>query len=187
MATITNTGLDALRARYRAAFARRLPDHIERLPWDAGRLAEYQRERLRALLACAIERSPFHAGRLRGVDPERFELDDLAGLPVTSKAQMMAGVDDLLTDRRLTRARAEAHLSASAAEPGLLSGQYVCLASGGSSGLPARIRPRPVPPASTSTGSGCSRSRSRVRSRASPAASTSICSAASAPTRSTST
>jgi phenylacetate-coenzyme A ligase PaaK-like adenylate-forming protein len=51
-----------------------------------------------------------------------------------SKEQMMAGFDELLTDRRLSRARAEAHLMASADEPGLLYGRYVCLASGGSSG-----------------------------------------------------
>lgn len=87
MTTTTGTGLDALRARYGEAFAARLPDHIQRLPWDAERLATYQRDRLQALLACAIERSPFHARRLEGIDPGRFELADLAGLPVMSKEQ----------------------------------------------------------------------------------------------------
>ena len=135
MTTTTGTGLDALRARYGEAFAARLPDHIQRLPWDAERLAAHQRDRLRALLACAIERSPFHARRLEGIDPARFELADLAGLPVMSKEQMMAGFDELATDRRLTRARTEQHLAASAEEPSLLAGRYVCLASGGSSGL----------------------------------------------------
>ena len=135
MTTATGTGVDALRARYGEAFGTRLPNHVRRLPWDAGRLAAHQHERLRALLACAIERSPFHAGRLRGIDPGRFELADLAGLPVMSKEQMMAGFDELATDRRLTRARVEQHLGASAEEPGLLHGRYVCLASGGSSGL----------------------------------------------------
>ena len=135
MTTTTDTGLDALRARYGEAFAARLPDHIQRLPWDAGRLAVHQRERLRALLACAIERSPFHARRLDGIDPGRFELADLARLPVMSKEQMMAGFDELATDRRLTRARTEQHLAASAEEPSLLASRYVCLASGGSSGL----------------------------------------------------
>jgi phenylacetate-CoA ligase len=135
MTTATSTGVDALRARYGEAFGTRLPGHIRRLPWDAERLADHQRERLRALLACAIERSPFHARRLRGIDPGRFELDDLASLPVMSKAQMMDGFDELLTDRRLSRTRAEAHLMASADEPSLLYGRYVCLASGGSSGL----------------------------------------------------
>src|SRR6516165_11897704 len=135
MTTTTGTGLDALRARYGEAFGTQLPDHIKRLPWDAGRLAAHQRERLRALLACAIERSPFHARRLAGIEPGRFELADLAGLPVMSKEQMMAGFDELATDRRITRARAESHLMACADEPSLLSGRYVCLASGGSSGL----------------------------------------------------
>ncbi len=135
MTTTTGTGLDALRARYGEAFAARLPDHIQRLPWDAERLAAHQRDRLRALLACAIERSPFHARRLDGIDLGRFELADLAGLPVMSKEQMMAGFDELATDWRLTRARTEQHLAASAEEPSLLAGRYVCLASGGSSGL----------------------------------------------------
>jgi phenylacetate-CoA ligase len=135
MTTASATDLDALRARYGKAFDTRLPGHMQRLPWEAGRLAEHQRERLRALLACAIERSPFHARRLRGIDPGRFELGDLAGLPVMTKEQMMAGFDQLPTDRRLTRARVERHLAGSAEEPSLLFGQYACLASGGSSGL----------------------------------------------------
>jgi phenylacetate-CoA ligase len=135
MTMTSDTGLDALRSRYGEAFAARLADHIQRLPWDAERLAAHQRERLRALLACAVERSPFHARRLGGIDPARFEPADLAGLPVMSKEEMMVGFDELVTDRRLTRARAEQHLAASADEPSLLSGRYVCLASGGSSGL----------------------------------------------------
>ncbi len=135
MIATTGTGLDALRMRYGEAFGARLPEHIRRLPWDAEQLAAHQRERLRVLLACAIERSPFHARRLGGIDPGRFELADLARLPVMSKEQMMAGWDELATDRRLTRARAEAHLAACADQPSLLDGRYVCLASGGSSGL----------------------------------------------------
>jgi phenylacetate-CoA ligase len=135
MTSTTSTGLDALRTRYGEAFGTRLPDHIRRLPWDSGQLAAHQRERLRSLLACAIERSPFHARRLRGIDPGRFDTADLAGLPVMSKEQMMADFDELVTSRRLTRARTEAHLAACAQEPSLLFGRYVCLASGGSSGL----------------------------------------------------
>ena len=135
MTTITGSGATALRARFGPALASRLEQHIERLSWDPQRLAGHQRERLRALLASALTRSPFHARRLAGIDPARFELSDLAGLPVISKQQMMASFDELLTDRRLTRARADQQLTASAHEPGLLYDQYVCLASGGSSGL----------------------------------------------------
>ena len=48
---------------------------------------------------------------------------------------MMAGFDDVLTDRRLSRRLVEQHLAGSLHEPGLLLDEYVCLISGGSSGL----------------------------------------------------
>ena len=98
-------------------------------------LERFQRVELRRLLVHAVERSPFHARRLREIDPEEFELEQLAELPVMSKVQMMSSFDELLTDRRLTRARVEGHLAALGMEPRLLDDEYVCLASGGSSGL----------------------------------------------------
>ena len=66
MTTATITDLELLRTRVSDAVGRRMPEHIERLGWDAGRLAACQAERLRALLARAIAGSPFHAERLRG-------------------------------------------------------------------------------------------------------------------------
>jgi hypothetical protein len=89
MTTAMSTELELLRTRVSGAVGRQMPEHIGRLGWDAGRLAAYQRNRLRALLARAIAGSPFHARRLRGVDPDRFELADLARLPVMTKAEMM--------------------------------------------------------------------------------------------------
>jgi phenylacetate-CoA ligase len=135
MTAVTETGNETLQARFGATLARRLPAHIERLKWDAGQLREFQRDELRNLLVCAIERSPFHARRLAGIEPERFELEQLPELPVMSKEQMMSGFDELLTDRRLTRARVENHLGSLGTEARLLDDRYVCLASGGSSGL----------------------------------------------------
>ena len=135
MTTTMSTDLDLLRTRMAGAMASQLPGHVERLGWSAGRLADFQRDRLRALLARAVECSPFHAERLRGIDPRRFELADLARLPVMTKAQMMADFDRATTDRRLTRELVEQHLAGSRAEPSLLLGEYVCLLSGGSSGL----------------------------------------------------
>jgi phenylacetate-CoA ligase len=129
-----DSSVSALRAGFGQALACHLEQHIGRLSWDAHRLARHQRDQLRALLAAAVGRSPFHARRLAGIDPARFELSQLAELPVMTKEQMMAGFDELVTDRRLTRARAEQQLVASADGPGLLYDQYVCLASGGSSG-----------------------------------------------------
>jgi phenylacetate-CoA ligase len=134
MTTTTATGLETLRARFGAALAGHLQRHMERPHWDAGRLAAHQREQLRALLAHAAEGSPFYARRLAGINPARFELADLARLPVMTKQQMMDGFDELATDRRLTRARVEQHLAASAEQASLLLDEYVCLASGGSSG-----------------------------------------------------
>ena len=134
MTTAMTTDIELLRTRVSAAIGRQLPRHVERLGWDAGRLAAHQRDRLRALLARAIAGSPFHAGRLRGVDPDRFELADLARLPVMTKAQMMASFDTATTDRRLTRDLVERHLARSVTEPSLLLGDYVGLVSGGSTG-----------------------------------------------------
>ncbi len=88
MTTTTISGPELLRNRMSGAIAGQLPGHIERLGWSAERLAGFQRDRLRALLARAIECSPFHAERLRGIDPRQFELADLPRLPVMTKAQI---------------------------------------------------------------------------------------------------
>jgi phenylacetate-coenzyme A ligase PaaK-like adenylate-forming protein len=126
-------GADAVGERLGTALAERLPEHVQRLGWDAERLARHQRERLRALLAHARGHSPFHARRLAGIDPERFEPSDLERLPTMTKAEMMESFDELVTDRRLSRAIVERHVE-SAVEPRLLLDRFVCLASGGSSG-----------------------------------------------------
>ncbi|HEY1324189.1 MAG TPA: hypothetical protein VGF32_28290 [Streptosporangiaceae bacterium] len=127
--------LSALRAHVARTLAGHLDRHLARLHWDDAQLARHQRDRLRELLAYAAEHSPFHARRLRGVDPSRFELADLPRLPVMTKDQLMDSFDELTTDRRLTRGVVEAHLAASVTEPSLLFGEYVCLTSGGSSGV----------------------------------------------------
>jgi len=134
MTTAMTTDLELMRTRLSGAIGHHLPGHIERLGWDAGRLAAHQRDRLRALLARAMTRTPFHAARLRGVDPDRFELADLARLPVMTKAEMMADFDAVPTDRRLTRDLVERHLARVVTDPSLLLGGYVGLVSGGSTG-----------------------------------------------------
>ena len=67
MTTATITDLELLRTRVSGAVGGQMPQHLERLGWDAGRLAACQRDRLRALLTRAIAGSPFHARRLRGI------------------------------------------------------------------------------------------------------------------------
>ena len=136
MMTTTTTHLQALRARVGAELEARMPAHLERLRWPADRLASHQRDRLRALLRHAIERSPFHARRLGPIaDPDHFELADLAHLPTMSKSDMMAAFDEVVSDRRLSLASIGQHIAESSTQPQLLLDEYVCLASGGSSGL----------------------------------------------------
>jgi phenylacetate-CoA ligase len=140
MITTTSSDLAALRARFAPALGDRLPKHIARLDWRQDQLSDFQRTALRALLHRAAERSPFHAARLAAAgltraDIENFEVSDLAKLPIMTKNQMMAAFDDVVTDRRLTCALVERHITGSATEPPLILGDYVCLASGGSSGL----------------------------------------------------
>jgi len=134
MTTTERQDVDAVRDRVRTALRARLADHVTRLAWTADEVAAHQRSRLRALIAHALEASPFHARRLRGLDVEQFEVQDLERLPTMTKAEMMANLDGLLTDRRLNRAGVENHLEAMTDEPRLLLDDYVCLASGGSSG-----------------------------------------------------
>jgi phenylacetate-coenzyme A ligase PaaK-like adenylate-forming protein len=124
-----------LRAGSLADFESKIPIHLDRLGWTAETIAAHQRTELRRLLAHALEGSPFHARRLRAIDPATFELGDLATLPVMTKGDMMESFDEVVTDRRLSRRLVEEQLAATDDEASFLLDEYVCLASGGSSGL----------------------------------------------------
>jgi phenylacetate-coenzyme A ligase PaaK-like adenylate-forming protein len=132
--SVTADASDRLRTRANAELAARLPDHLQRLGWDRARLDAHQRDGLRRLLVHAAENARFHARRLAGIRLEQFEVSGLPRLPVMTKSEMMADFDDVVTDRRLNRRTVEEHLAASKIEPSLLLDEYVCLASGGSSG-----------------------------------------------------
>jgi len=90
MTTATQQDAEAVRNRVGTALRARLGDHVTRLAWTADEVAAHQRSRLRALLAHARDTSPLHARRLRGVDVERFEVQDLERLPTMTKTEMMA-------------------------------------------------------------------------------------------------
>ena len=60
--------------------------------------------------------------------------DDLSALPVMTKSDVITEFDDVLTDRRLTRALVEEALAATGTEPRPVLGEYLAFASGGSSG-----------------------------------------------------
>jgi phenylacetate-CoA ligase len=111
-----------------------VPQHVQRLGWSAGRIEAAQRDGLRRLLAHAAEHSPFHRRRLAGVDIDRIDPADLSRLPVMTKPEMMAELDEVFTNRRLNRGLLDEALTATGAEPIPIRGQYIALASGGSSG-----------------------------------------------------
>jgi phenylacetate-CoA ligase len=121
---------DAIQREIRA----RMPDHVARLSWSREQIVAHQRVQLRALVAHAIEASPFHARRLAGIDADRLELEELARLPVMTKAEMMADFDAVPTDRRITRAAVEAAIAETRHEPVVIAGGFAALATGGSAG-----------------------------------------------------
>jgi phenylacetate-coenzyme A ligase PaaK-like adenylate-forming protein len=126
-----------VRQRFQAGLFGGMQRHLERLLWTAEQIAADQRARLQELLGYAVAHSPFHARRLDGINTSTFDVADLATLPIMTKDEMMAEFDDLVTDRRLTRAVVERSLATVGAEPAVVFDEYICLATGGSSGTRA--------------------------------------------------
>lgn len=104
--------------------------------WSGEQLRAHQRERLLAIIRHAAARSPYYRERLAGI--ELSDDLDLAALPRIDKATMLDNFDELVTDRRLTRAGLERHVTgiASADSRGdpLLFGEYRVVVSGGTGG-----------------------------------------------------
>ena len=133
-ATRADTGWGRFRADLQAELLARIPEHLERLSWSAEQIESAQRDGLRRLLAHAAARSPFHRQRLAGADIAGIEPAGLASLPVMTKADMMAAIDDVFTDRRLTLGAVEQALAVTGDQPVPVLGRYMALATGGSTG-----------------------------------------------------
>ncbi|HSS91566.1 MAG TPA: hypothetical protein VLL69_19805 [Streptosporangiaceae bacterium] len=133
-ATTADTGWGRFRADLQAELLARIPEHLERLSWSAGQIESAQRDGLRRLLAHAVAHSPFHRQRLARADVAGIEPAGLASLPVMTKADMMAAIDDVFTDRRLTLGAVEQALAATGDQPVPVLGRYMALATGGSTG-----------------------------------------------------
>jgi phenylacetate-coenzyme A ligase PaaK-like adenylate-forming protein len=128
------TSWQRLRVDLQTALLAGIPEHVQRLAWSAEQLQAAQRDGLRRLLSHAVEHAPFHHRRLAGIDVGRLEPGDLSSLPVMTKADMMAALDEVFTDRRLTRDLAEQALAATGTQPVPILDDYLALATGGSSG-----------------------------------------------------
>jgi len=126
--------VNALVEQVRAATRTIAPKLFERARFGREQLAALQTQRLRALLSHAAEHSPFWARRLHGLDLARFELADLVRIEPVSKAELMAALDDVFTDRALDRKQVEESLARTGRDPVPLLGRYLAQATGGSSG-----------------------------------------------------
>jgi len=133
-ATRSETGWGRFRADFQAELLARIPEHVGRLSWSADQIESAQRDGLRRLLAHAVAHSPFHRQRLAGTDVASIEPAGLSSLPVMTKTDMMAAIDDVFTDRRLTLGAIEQALAATGSEPIPVLGRYMALATGGSTG-----------------------------------------------------
>jgi phenylacetate-CoA ligase len=132
--TAPRNSFPALRDGLQTSLLASYPELVERTGWNRAQILAHQQDRLEALIAHAVEHSAFHARRLRGIDPAAVDAGDLTQLPVMTKADMMADLDDVFTDPRLTRTAVERALADAGPEPATLLGSYLALATGGSSG-----------------------------------------------------
>ena len=113
--------VDVIRAkRAESALARN-----ETLPRE--RLLAHQRERAEAIVRHAVEHSRFYRERSGGSRA-------LADQPVLTKAELMAGYDDIVTDPRLRRDELLAHVDGLDADS-LYHGEFRVISTSGSSGL----------------------------------------------------
>jgi putative adenylate-forming enzyme len=96
--------------------------------WSRAELHRNQQERLAALRRFAIQRSPFYRQFHRGL--ERRPLCDL---PILTKPLLMEHFDELVTDRQIRLADAEAYLREVGTDT-LFRSRYVVLSTSGSTG-----------------------------------------------------
>ncbi len=95
-----------------------------------------QRARFRRIIAHARATSPFYRKRFQGIDLRRCPPADL---PVLTKAEMMEHFDELVTDRRITRASAEQFIARPENLGKYFLDRYVVCHTSGSQGQPAII------------------------------------------------
>lgn len=104
--------------------------------WSDARRDRLAERRLRKLVAYAVARSPFYRRLYRGIDIERFQLQDL---PPVTKDMLRERSEDVCTDPRVT----PSGLAAFTADPANLGrwflGRYAVSHTSGSQGPPLSI------------------------------------------------
>lgn len=125
---------EALRHRQILEFLSRIPGSLRPVKWPVERLREERQRRLRSLIRVAKEKSEWHRARLEKVDADTITEADLGKLPVMTKADLMINFDQIVTDKRLTLEKVNAHVS-NLREDRYLLDNYHVIASGGTSGF----------------------------------------------------
>lgn len=110
-----------------------IPEHMQRLRWNAEQVAKEQERALRELVTTAKARSPWYAARLASVDHHRLRLSDLPTIPSMTKDELMSNFDGAVTDPRLSLDVVESFLDGLEDDSYLLD-DFHAVASGGSSG-----------------------------------------------------
>ncbi|QDV33539.1 phenylacetate--CoA ligase family protein [Tautonia plasticadhaerens] len=103
---------------------------------DRGRVLDIQRRRLRSIVSHARMHSAFYREKYRGIDPDRL---DLADLEPTTKSELMADFDRVVTDPAIRRADLERFLDDPGNEGRRFLGKYVASHTSGSQGQPMLI------------------------------------------------
>jgi phenylacetate-coenzyme A ligase PaaK-like adenylate-forming protein len=101
--------------------------------WGVDSVARLQERRLRTLLRWVSASSRFYREKYRGIDLERCALSDL---PCTSKGELMAHFDDVVTDKAIRRAELERFIDEPANEGRWYLGRYAVSHTSGSQGQP---------------------------------------------------
>ena len=105
-------------------------------PADMERRAREREARFRNLLRYANENSPYYRKRFKGIDLATCAITDL---PTMNKSEMMANLDDVLTDRALRRADLERFMSDPTNVGAYYKENYAVCHTSGSQGQPAII------------------------------------------------
>ena len=105
-------------------------DHLSR-----GQLEHLQQRRLNTLVRFAREHSPYYRELFAKVG-EEFRLEDL---PATSKPEMMANFDRVLTDSAITMRRIEEYTKDPDHIGRMIDGKYLVFKTSGSTGNPAVV------------------------------------------------
>ncbi len=131
---MTAIGWDHFRTDVVAAVNAGVAEQFARRTWTSAQIEHKQTDDLHRLIAFSVEHSTFHRRRLENLNLADLHPSDLSLLPIMTKADMMASLDEVFTDRRLSRRVVEQALGATGPDPSVILDEYVALTSGGSSG-----------------------------------------------------